>query len=157
MTPSTCQKPPTCQKKSLAVTVNPFAQVRENHATELAEDYLELIEDLIQRSGEARAVDIAATMGVRQVTVTKAIGRLKREGLVTAAPYRSIFLTEEGKKIAKKARQRHRTVREFLVTLGVDPSVAEIDAEGIEHHTSPPTLIAMQQFIDQQRADCVAT
>jgi len=141
----------TSQIKDAPQATNPFTRVREDHAKELAEDYLELIEDLIRRSGEARAVDIAARMGVRPVTVTKAIGRLKRDGLVTAAPYRSIFLTDQGGKIAERARERHRTVREFLVTLGVDPSVAEIDAEGIEHHTSPPTLIAMQQFIDQQR------
>jgi len=130
---------------------NPFARVREDHATELAEDYLELIDDLIQRSGEARAVDIAAAMGVRQVTVTKAIGRLKRDGLVTAAPYRSIFLTDQGKQIAERVRDRHRTVLEFLVTLGVHPDVAQIDAEGIEHHISPSTFIAMQQFIEQHR------
>jgi len=131
---------------------NPFVRVREDHATELAEDYLELIEDLIEQSGEARAVDIAAAMGVRQVTVTKAIGRLKRDGLVTAAPYRSIFLTEQGKQIAERARERHRTVLKFLVAIGVEPEVAEIDAEGIEHHLSTPTFVAMQQFIEQQSA-----
>ncbi len=141
---------PTHSKKE--TPINPFVRVREDHATELAEDYLELIEDLIEQSGEARAVDIAAAMGVRQVTVTKAIGRLKRDGLVTAAPYRSIFLTDQGKQIAKRARARHHTVLGFLVALGVDPEVAEIDAEGIEHHLSPPTFIAMQKFIEQQPA-----
>ena len=109
-----------------------------------------MIEDLIRRTGEARAVDIAAAMGVRQVTVTKAIGRLKRDGLVTAAPYRSIFLTDKGRQIAERARERHLTVLKFLVALGVDPDVAKIDAEGIEHHLSPDTFSAMQHFIQQQ-------
>jgi len=136
--------------KKNAPAINPFTRVREDHAMELAEDYLELIDDLIRHSGEARAVDIAAKMGVRQGTVTKAIGRLKRAGWVTAAPYRSIFLTDEGSRIAEAARKRHGTVLEFLVALGVESSVAQIDAEGIEHHISLPTLIAMQQFIRQQ-------
>jgi len=140
----------TNQKKSTLPATNAFARVREDHATELAEDYLELIEDLIKHSGEARAVDIAAAMGVRQVTVTKAIGRLKRDGLVTAAPYRSIFLTDKGRQIAERARERHRTVLKFLVALGVDPDVAKIDAEGIEHHLSTDTFSAMQRFIQQQ-------
>lgn len=138
-------------KKEISTATNPFVRVREDHATELAEDYLELIESLIQRSGEARAVDIAAAMGVRQVTVTKAIGRLKRAGLVTAVPYRSIFLTDEGKKIAERMKERHRTVLEFLIALGVESEVAKIDAEGIEHHLSPDTFSAMQRFIQQQR------
>jgi len=143
---------PTSQKKNTSSLTNPFARIREDHATELAEDYLELIEDLIRQSGEARVVDIAARMGVRQVTVTKAIGRLKRNGLVTSAPYRSVFLTDKGKQVASKARNRHRTVLGFLVALGVQHEVAEIDAEGIEHHSSPETLIAMQQFLEQQRS-----
>jgi len=119
---------------------------------ELAEDYLELIEDLIRRSGEARTVDIAARMGVRPVTVSKAVGRLKREGLVTSAPYRSIFLTDEGKQIAGRARERHTTVLEFLVALGVPREVAAVDAEGVEHHLSPETLTAMRRFMEQRQS-----
>ncbi len=146
------QEKDTYQEKDDSSRINPFVRVREDHANELSEDYLELIEDLIDRTGEARTVDIAAKLGVRQATVTKAIARLKREGLVTAAPYRSIFLTNEGKKIASRAREHHRTILEFLIALGVQQDVAEIDAEGIEHHLSPATLAAMQRFIQQQPA-----
>ena len=129
---------------------NPFVRVREDHATELAEDYLEMIEDLIEEKGEARAVDIAAQMGVRHVTVTKAVGRLQRDGLVTSEPYRAIFLTESGRRIARKARARHQRVLEFLIALGVDRATAESDAEGIEHHLSPATLTAMQRFLEER-------
>jgi DtxR family manganese transport transcriptional regulator len=115
----------------------------------LAEDYLELIDDLIEKTGEARAVDLAARMGVRHVTVTKAIGRLKRDGLVTSAPYRSIFLTDKGKQIAAKSRKRHNMVLDFLLALGVDHDTANMDAEGIEHHISPATMAAMRRFLQQ--------
>lgn len=121
-------------------------RTRQDHARELAEDYVELIDDLIARCGEARAVDISRHLGVTHVTVTKSIGRLRDEGLVTAAPYRAIFLTEKGREMAQRARERHRIVVDFLLALGVPKSDAETDAEGIEHHISPRTLEAMRRF-----------
>ncbi|NOX58685.1 MAG: manganese-binding transcriptional regulator MntR [Planctomycetes bacterium] len=133
---------------SPVVPKNRFARIRKDHAKEMAEDYLELIDDLTSSSGEARAVDIADHLGVSHVTVTKTVARLKRDGLVTSEPYRSIFLTAKGKRIADSARRRHKTVLRFLLALGVPDDAAEIDAEGIEHHISPRTLQAMQQFID---------
>ena len=42
--------------------------------------------------------------------------------------------------LADKARDRHRIVRDFLVTIGVPEAIAEEDAEGIEHHVSSETL-----------------
>jgi DtxR family manganese transport transcriptional regulator len=122
-------------------------RTREDHARELAEDYVELIDDLIRETGEARAVDIAARLGVTHVTVTNAVGRLKRSGLVTSEPYRSIFLTKEGKRLADNARKRHQLVVDFLRALGVPPEDAETDAEGIEHHISSATIEAMKRFL----------
>ena len=57
-----------------------FQRVREAHQVELAEDYVELIADLIDATGEARAADIARRLGVSQPTVVKTIGRLQRGG-----------------------------------------------------------------------------
>ena len=70
-----------------------FEKVREAHQTELAEDYVELIADLIAAHGEARAVDLARRLGVTNATVNKTVQRLMREGLVESRPYRAIFLT----------------------------------------------------------------
>lgn len=124
-----------------------FERVRHAHQREVAEDYVELIADLIDVTGEARAVDLAARLGVTNATVNSALNRLAREGLVTRLRYRSIFLTEAGRALAETARERHRLVRDFLVGLGVDPETAEIDAEGIEHHTSEKTLAALRRFL----------
>jgi len=140
----------TEQQAEASLLSRRFTRIRQDHATELAEDYLELIDELIDQTGEARAVDLAARMGVRQVTVTKAIGRLKRDGLVTSAPYRSIFLTDLGKRIAAKSRKRHGTVLDFLLALGVDRETASLDAEGMEHHISPTTMAAMRRFLQQK-------
>jgi len=126
-------------------------RTRQDHAQELAEDYVELIDDLIQRCGEARAVDVAKHLGVTHVTVTKSITRLRKDGLVTSAPYRSIFLTEQGREMARRARERHCLVLDFLLALGVPRSDAETDAEGIEHHISPRTLEAMRRFLRRKQ------
>ncbi len=124
-----------------------FERVRQAHQREVAEDYVELIADLIDVTGEARAVDLAERLGVTHATVNNTLNRLAREGLVTRRRYRSIFLTEAGRRMAEQSRERHSVVRDFLLDLGVDPETAEIDAEGIEHHTSEKTLAALRRFL----------
>lgn len=123
-----------------------FERVREAHQREVAEDYVELIADLIDVTGEARSVDLAERLGVTGATVNATLNRLIREGLVSRERYRSIFLTDAGRKLAERSRERHRVVREFLVRIGVDPDTAETDAEGIEHHISETTLSALRRF-----------
>jgi len=135
--------------RSKTITAKCHARTRDDHALEVAEDYVELIDDLIRNQGEARGVDLAAHLGVSPVTVSKTVARLKREGLVTAEPYRAIFLTRDGKLLAEKARARHTLVLAFLVALGVPEKVADADAEGVEHHLSPATLTAMKRFLGQ--------
>lgn len=130
-----------------------FRRMREAHRTEMAEDYVELISDLIIEKGEARLADLATYIGVTIATVAKVVQRLQRDGLVESLPYRSIFLTEEGQKIAEMSRRRHRIVEAFLGALGIDALTAEADAEGIEHHVSDETLAALQRLTDQLNKD----
>lgn len=123
-----------------------FARVRKVHQVEITEDYVELIADLIETQKEARASDLAKRLGVSNPTVTNVLSRLQNEGFVETEPYRSVFLTPKGEALAKKCKQRHQAVLAFLIRLGVDPAVAEFDAEGIEHHISDQTLKLMDQF-----------
>jgi len=120
---------------------------RAAHANEIAEDYVETIAELARLEGEARVVDIARSLGVSHVTVVRTLARLQKEGLVQTRPYRSIFLTPAGAKLADKARKRHEVVEAFLLALGVPRAIALRDAEGIEHHVSPQTLAAMSRFV----------
>lgn len=124
-----------------------FATVRKAHQSEMAEDYVELIADLVESRGEARPVDLAECLGVKPPTVSKNISRLKAAGLVQSQPYRSIFLTDEGWALAGACRWRHRIVVAFLRSLGVDDETAERDAEGIEHHVSWETLSAFERHL----------
>jgi DtxR family manganese transport transcriptional regulator len=122
-----------------------FRQTREAQRSALVEDYVELIADLIEDGNEARQVDIAARLGVSQPTVAKMLTRLCADGLVSRKPYRGVFLTEAGRKVALESRERHQTVEAFLRSLGVSAETARIDAEGIEHHVSAETLEAFRK------------
>jgi len=132
-------------------------QTRLQHAQERAQDYVEAIADLIDNRGEARATDLAKSLGVTHVTVIRTVQRLQREGLVTTQPYRSIFLTDSGRKLAGKARARHEKVVAFLEALGVPPTAARADAEGIEHHVSDETLSAMERYLGEKSRDAGRT
>lgn len=132
------------------MSANRFRRTREDHSRETAEDYVELIEGLIRETGEARAVDLAERLGISHVAVSKTIQRLQREGYVTTQPYRSIFLTQKGQDLAACSRERHVLVHSFLVALGVPAEIAENDAEGIEHHVSEDTLLAMRTFLKRR-------
>ena len=123
---------------------------RRAHAQERAQDYVEIIAELITEHGEARATDLARILGVTHVTVIRTVARLQREGLVKTEPYRSIFLTDRGRRLATKSKARHEKVVVFLEALGVSSAVARIDAEGIEHHVSPETLAAFERFLAQR-------
>ncbi|HDZ2012507.1 TPA: manganese-binding transcriptional regulator MntR [Klebsiella pneumoniae] len=130
--------------------VEGFRQVREAHRRELIDDYVELISDLINEVGEARQVDMAARLGVSQPTVAKMLKRLTSVGLIEQIPWRGIFLTPEGEKLAQESRERHQIVENFLLAIGVSPEIARRDAEGMEHHVSEETLAMFLKFTQTQ-------
>ena len=123
-----------------------FRKVRNAHKTENTEDYLELVAELLNSKGEARIVDIAENLGIAQATANKTIQRLHSQGYIKREPYRSIFLTYKGQKIASESKKRHNIVYNFLRDLGLDKNTASEDAEGIEHHASEKTLKKMDNF-----------
>ncbi len=127
-----------------------FARQREADRNATAEDYVELIADLLRENGEARSVDIAKRMGVSQATVAATIGRLQRDGFVDTKPYRGLFLTPVGQDLATAAKRRHELVVRFLIAVGLDPATAEEDAEGLEHHVSDKALAAFSRFLSDR-------
>src|SRR5882757_1380400 len=134
--------------------VRPSAQQAENlrrsrrdRALETAQDYVEAIAELSLSLGEARVVDLARRLGVTHVTVNRTLTRLQQAGYVSTQPYQASFLTNAGRKLADECKQRHQTVAAFLRKLGVSEKIAELDAEGIEHHVSPETLAAFEKLL----------
>ena len=127
-----------------------FRSTRLAHQAETAEDYVELIDELLQTRSEARVVDLAERFGVSLPTVAKIVARLQREGLVDTRPYRSIQLTERGLDLARRVKRRHEIVVAFLRCIGIDEDTARIDAEGIEHHVSDKTLRVFERMIRER-------
>ena len=143
---------PACPAPSpdLELQVESFRRARDARRSELVDDYVELIADLVQEGGEARQVDIAARLGVAQPTVAKMLKKLAEEGLVTQRPYRGVFLTGSGRALAERSRHRHHVVESFLLAVGVSPEDARNDSEGIEHYVSDATLAVFERFLERR-------
>ena len=108
-----------------------------------SEDYLEAMLMMQQEHGYIRSIDIADKLGVTKPSVTYATKRLRENGYITMDKDGLITLTEQGMAIAASMLDRHHTLTRFLITLGVDPKVAEEDACKIEHDISDETFAAI--------------
>jgi DtxR family manganese transport transcriptional regulator len=122
-------------------------RTRRDHASEIAEDYVEAIAEFVAVKGSCRSVDLAECFAVTPATVNNTVARLVRNGLVITAPYQPIGLTSKGRKLALKCKERHEVVNAFLIAIGVDAGTAAADSEGIEHHISKTTLAAMKKIL----------
>lgn len=141
---------PTHLLPSVPDQVTRFSRQREADRAAIAEDYVELIADLLQERGEARAVDVAHRMGVTQSTVAATVARLQRVGLIDTKPYRSLFLTSRGLAMADAIRHRHDVVLRLLLAVGLDAEAAETDAAGMQHHVSEQALAAFARFLAER-------
>ena len=121
-------------------------KVIENH-TDRMEDYLEVIYELIKKKGYATQTDISESLKVSLPSVTKMLRRLDESKYLEYEKYRGINLTEEGIKVAENIHEKHGLLFEFFKLIGVDEDIANIDAEGIEHHLHPQTLKKLREFI----------
>lgn len=127
----------------------PFIATRKHHLYESAEDYVEIISDLIVLKGEARICDIAEHLGVSHVTVIRGIERLKKKGYLNSSRHQPVSLTEKGSALAAFCKERHLFLFDYLIALGVPENIAAIDVEGMEHHVSQTTLQAFQNHLKQ--------
>jgi DtxR family Mn-dependent transcriptional regulator len=105
------------------------------------EDYLEVILDLNEENESIRVTDLAKKLGVAKSSVYQAVVKLVDLKLLIHERYGPLVLTELGEVEARKIRERHQILKQFLSEiLGVDPQIAEKDVCGIEHYVSPVTM-----------------
>ena len=117
-----------------------------------AEDYLERIQELIEKKGYARVVDIASSLKVKQASVTGMVQKLGEAGYLEYEKYRGLVLTDKGRDVARTIQNRHATLSRFFSILGLDADTQREDIEGIEHHLSPATvevLADLAQFFEK--------
>ena len=117
---------------------------------ESGEMYLETIYVLTLNSAYVRAVDVSDKLGYSKPSVSRAMGLLKNSGYINIAPDGNITLTEIGKETAEKIYDRHSTLTDFLLHLGVDKDTASADACRIEHVISDKTFTAVKDFLNNR-------
>ena len=88
--------------------------------TATIEDYLERILLLSENDGHAHVTELANLLGISKASVTEMITKLKTNGFVNFEKYGTITLTEKGRKIAVKVKERHDILKSFLVLIGVN-------------------------------------
>ncbi len=120
------------------------------HLQESGEMYLETIFVLSRRSGAVRSIDVGEYMGYSKPSVSRAIGLLKNGGYVTVSDEGFLNLTESGLEVAEKIYERHRTLTEFLIRIGVDEKTASEDACKIEHDISDISFAAIKKYASQK-------
>lgn len=117
--------------------------------TETMEDYIEAIKLLEDEHRTVRVKHIAEKMNVKMPTVSSALSVLSKKNLVKYEKYDYVELTEDGEKVAISLLKRHEAVKKFLIDiLQVDPSVAEKEACGMEHHVSKQTVEHILKFLE---------
>lgn len=118
-----------------------------NKLSRSLEDYLEAILIFELKGERLHSIKIAKYLDVSKPAVTKALKRLANKGLVTKDTYADVIFTKEGRELAKKIYNRHTIIKHFLLSIGVDSNIAEIDCCKIEHVISEQTLKALAKII----------
>ena len=115
---------------------------------ESAENYLETILVLKERNGTVRSVDIAAEIGFSKPSVSVAMRNLREQECITMGDDGLISLTDKGRSIAESVYERHTLFTQWLVSLGVDQTIAAQDACRIEHVLSKETFEAIKRHVE---------
>ncbi len=100
---------------------------------ESAENYLEMILILKERIGHVRSIDIANELGFTKPSVSVAMKKLRENGYIHVDESGYITLEKEGYDIASQIYDRHQTLTDLLISIGVSKETATEDACKIEH------------------------
>ena len=116
------------------------------------EDYLKAILILQKQNHAVRSLDVAEMLSVTKPSVSRAVKLLREGGFLTMDADKRISLTEAGREAAEQVFEKHRVLTECLVTMGVDPGIAEKDACRMEHLISPETMEQMKIYVGRELA-----
>ena len=111
---------------------------------ESGEMYLETIYVLSRQSSSVRSIDVAEQMNYSKPSVSRAVGLLKKDGLLVMDETGALKLTEAGEEKAKRIYERHTILSKLLMNLGVDEATATEDACRIEHYISDRSFEAIK-------------
>ncbi|MHA1850355.1 MAG: metal-dependent transcriptional regulator, partial [Candidatus Thorarchaeota archaeon] len=96
--------------------------------TQALEMYVKTIHELENEFGAAAPSDIAEKLTVKAPSVTSALQKLDSLGMAKYQRYQHVKLTQKGREIAEMLDKRNRTIRDFLLHIGVNEAIAMSDA-----------------------------
>ena len=114
---------------------------------ESGEMYLEAILVLSRQRGYVRSIDVGEYLGYSKPSVSRAMGLLRKGGLITVEGDGALLLTDAGRAIAEKIYERHTVLSKVLIGLGVPEKIAVEDACKIEHDISDETFDLIKKHI----------
>ncbi len=117
---------------------------------ESGEMYLETILILTNKMSFVRSIDVVEYMGFSKPSVSRAVNLLKNENYIEIDKDGHITLTESGREIAERIYDSHKLLTKLLISLGVDPEIAQEDACKMEHDISDETFYAIKHFLNRQ-------
>jgi len=111
-----------------------------------AEDYLEAILIVQERDGKCRSIDVAKQLGFSKPSVSVAIAKLEKAGLLNKEEDGELILTDAGRELAGEVLEKHRFLTKLLTGLGVPGDIAEQDACAMEHSLSEESFEALKKL-----------
>ena len=118
---------------------------------ESGEMYLETIYVLSLKSEQVRSIDVGEYMGYSKPSVSRAMGVLKKEGLVKTDESGYLHLTTAGEIMAKRIYERHTVLSDLFMKIGVSEKTAVEDACRVEHYISDETFEALKKHAEKYR------
>ena len=118
---------------------------------ESAENYLETILILQKRNGSVRSIDIVNELDYTKPSVSIAMKHLRENGYIEMDKSGHITLLDAGLEIAEMMYERHTSLMNFLIALGVSPETAKEDACRIEHIISQESFEAIKNHAKEKQ------
>lgn len=116
-----------------------------------AEDYLETILLLSQKTGVVRSKDIVEEMGFSKPSISVAMKKLRDDELIKMDLDGQITLTPKGKEAAEQVYERHFVLYNWLIGLGVSENIAATDACRMEHILHADTFEAIKKQYENSK------
>lgn len=112
------------------------------------EDYLEAIYNLEINNQVVKPVDISKTFNISRASVTEALKKLAKKGLINYGRYEILSLTEQGLYMAQNIVSKHKILQDFFeFELGLSTEEASLNACRIEHVITDNAYQRISEYI----------
>ena len=113
---------------------------------------MEAVLILQRETGAVRSIDLARHMDVSKASISHAVSTLRKGGFLTTDENHFLHLTDVGCELAEQIYERHCFFREQLITAGIDPQTAEIEACRMEHTVSQESFERIRDAYENRKS-----